>query len=91
MSLPRTTALSSSPTTLAEGIPPSTLHIVGAVDRVDVEDAMEAVATATVVEDVTNVASTVVVAETVATIAISLARYVAKLGMPELLAPLLRR
>jgi hypothetical protein len=54
---------------------------VGAVDRVDVEDAMEAVAMATVVEDVTNVAVAVVVAETVATIAISLAKYVAKLGM----------
>jgi hypothetical protein len=51
------------------------------VDRVDVEDAMEAVAMATVVEDITNVAATVVVAEMVATVAISLARYVAKLGM----------
>jgi hypothetical protein len=42
---------------LAEEIPPSTLHIVGAVDRVDVEDAMEVVGTTTVVEDVTNVAA----------------------------------
>jgi hypothetical protein len=57
------------------------MHIVGAVDRVDVEDVTEAVAMATVVEDVTNVAATVVVVETVATVAISLAKYVAKLGM----------
>jgi hypothetical protein len=62
---PTTTASSSSPTTLAEEIPPSTLHIMGMVDRVDIEDAMEAVATTTVVEDVTNVAAVVVVAETV--------------------------
>jgi hypothetical protein len=54
---------------------------VGAVDRVDAEDAMEAVATETVVEDVTNVEVAVVVAETVRTVAISLARYVAKPGM----------
>jgi hypothetical protein len=51
------------------------------INRVDVEDAMEAAATATVVEDVTNATAAVVVAETVATVAISLARYVAKLGM----------
>jgi hypothetical protein len=42
---------------------------------------MEVVAKATVVEDVTNVAAAVVAAETVATVATSLARYVAKLGM----------
>jgi hypothetical protein len=51
------------------------------VDRVDAEDAMEAVATETMVEDVTNVEAAVVVAETVATVAISLPRYVAKPGI----------
>jgi hypothetical protein len=54
---------------------------VGAVDRADAEDAMEAVAMATVVEDITNVVASMVAAETVATVATSLARYVANLGM----------